>query len=112
MNTLSLLVAIVFLILIGWILWNYTSKESYGQDTSVRINAGGLSGPNYGFNPFTNFQNATNSFIERQNQKLQQMGCGTECLSTLSSPQKCNECVASKLYSVEYYGNQKCGACM
>jgi hypothetical protein len=46
---------IIILLIVGLFIVSITLHEGYGQDASIRASAGWIAGPNYGYDPITQF---------------------------------------------------------
>lgn len=51
----SILIIILIIVIIFCVVWSQRSSEKFGQDASVRTNAGWVAGPNYGYDPISKF---------------------------------------------------------
>jgi len=81
-----ILVGVIIVILI----WAFQSRDYFGQDPSVRASAGWIAGPNYGYDPITQFAEQIAEMKHDLRNTARRLGCHKVCQR---DGEKCRECI-------------------
>ena len=65
------------------------SHDNFGQDPSIRANAGWVAGPIYGYDPIDQFAEQIQEMKERLREKADKIGCGPACSINETECAKC-----------------------
>ena len=78
------------LIVIVIIIWAVPLRDNFGQDPSIRASVGWIAGPDYGYDPITQFAEQIDEMKEDLRSTAQRLGCHEICERDGKS---CRECI-------------------
>jgi hypothetical protein len=65
------------------------SRDKFGQDPSIRANAGWVAGPMYGYDPIDKFAGEIDEYKAKFRRKADSIGCGHACQISQDECLKC-----------------------
>ncbi len=95
MNLLPLLIIVAVIVLVFYMqrckLSCKCSRDSYGQDASIRANAGWVAGPMYGYDPINKFAAEIAESKAEFRMKVNAVGCKNACMG--KDQDECGRCL-------------------